>query len=193
MLVPYIVLIELPHKPLPVLMDERYVNTSAAPGTGTGTTIRGSSVSEQPAPPQLSCALCRDRKLKCDKLDPCTNCSSSGVICVPVYRRRLPRGRHAHKNTPWNSSPPPPPSFLGNSNPVPASNVTSPTQTDCLNERIRRLESLLLEAGSTTAGAGQNAAKASEESRELVSEASWLTLLFVHDDHVELIRKTNLN
>ncbi|KAK2596153.1 hypothetical protein QQS21_006430 [Conoideocrella luteorostrata] len=50
------------------------------------------------AVPQLSCALCRDRKLKCDKLDPCTNCTSSGVICVPVYRPRLPRGRHARRS-----------------------------------------------------------------------------------------------
>lgn len=49
------------------------------------------------AVPQLSCALCRDRKLKCDKLDPCTNCTSSGVVCVPVYRPRLPRGRHARR------------------------------------------------------------------------------------------------
>ncbi|KAG6069302.1 hypothetical protein E4U32_000016 [Claviceps aff. humidiphila group G2b] len=48
--------------------------------------------------PQLSCALCRDRKLKCDKLDPCTNCTSSGVVCMPVYRPRLPRGRHARRS-----------------------------------------------------------------------------------------------
>ncbi|KAG5919484.1 hypothetical protein E4U42_006501 [Claviceps africana] len=53
--------------------------------------------------PQLSCALCRDRKLKCDKLDPCTNCTSSGVTCMPVYRPRLPRGRHARRS-PNNSS-----------------------------------------------------------------------------------------
>jgi hypothetical protein len=47
-------------------------------------------------PPQLSCELCRDRKVKCDKLDPCSNCESAGVTCVPIYRHRLPRGRHAH-------------------------------------------------------------------------------------------------
>ncbi|KAG6003598.1 hypothetical protein E4U43_000899 [Claviceps pusilla] len=54
--------------------------------------------------PQLSCALCRDRKLKCDKLDPCTNCTSSGVTCVPVYRPRLPRGRHARRSRENSSS-----------------------------------------------------------------------------------------
>ncbi|KAG5980441.1 hypothetical protein E4U55_004018 [Claviceps digitariae] len=61
--------------------------------------------------PQLSCALCRDRKLKCDKLDPCTNCTSSGVTCSPVYRPRLPRGRHARrsrKNSSSKSTTPPP-------------------------------------------------------------------------------------
>lgn len=45
--------------------------------------------------PHLSCQLCRDRKVKCDKLDPCSNCASAGVICVPIHRLRLPRGRHA--------------------------------------------------------------------------------------------------
>ncbi|KAH8882003.1 hypothetical protein GQ53DRAFT_886358 [Thozetella sp. PMI_491] len=49
-----------------------------------------------PAVPVLSCELCRDRKVKCDKLDPCTNCMSAGVACVPVQRLRLPRGRHVH-------------------------------------------------------------------------------------------------
>ncbi|OOF99071.1 hypothetical protein ASPCADRAFT_163043 [Aspergillus carbonarius ITEM 5010] len=33
------------------------------------------------------------RKVKCDKLDPCTNCQRLGARCVPVERARLPRGR----------------------------------------------------------------------------------------------------
>ncbi|KAI5458808.1 hypothetical protein BGZ63DRAFT_338983, partial [Mariannaea sp. PMI_226] len=48
--------------------------------------------------PQLSCELCRDRKVKCDKLDPCTYCVSHGVECKPVQRLRLPRGRHAPRS-----------------------------------------------------------------------------------------------
>jgi hypothetical protein len=56
--------------------------------------------------PQLSCVLCRDRKLKCDKLEPCSNCTSSGVACVPIYRPRLPRGRHARNVQPKVSTPP---------------------------------------------------------------------------------------
>ncbi|KAK0727595.1 hypothetical protein B0T26DRAFT_672238 [Lasiosphaeria miniovina] len=48
--------------------------------------------------PQLSCELCRERKVKCDKLTPCTTCASAGVVCVPVRRLRLPRGRHARRS-----------------------------------------------------------------------------------------------
>lgn len=44
--------------------------------------------------PQLSCDACRNRKVKCDKLNPCSNCISLGVACIPVHRLRLPRGRH---------------------------------------------------------------------------------------------------
>ncbi|KZF25353.1 hypothetical protein L228DRAFT_236458 [Xylona heveae TC161] len=47
--------------------------------------------------PQLSCELCRERKVKCDKLSPCTNCTKTGVSCIPVYRKRRPRGRHVQK------------------------------------------------------------------------------------------------
>ncbi|KAE8375013.1 hypothetical protein BDV26DRAFT_283830 [Aspergillus bertholletiae] len=42
---------------------------------------------------RLSCELCRQRKVKCDKLNPCTNCQRFGATCVPVERARLPRGR----------------------------------------------------------------------------------------------------
>ncbi|KKK21019.1 hypothetical protein ARAM_005099 [Aspergillus rambellii] len=42
---------------------------------------------------KLTCEMCKRRKVKCDKLHPCTNCRKSNVICVPVERPRLPRGR----------------------------------------------------------------------------------------------------
>ena len=50
--------------------------------------------SHPPTVPQLSCELCHERKVKCDKLEPCTNCKNAGVSCNPVHRKRLPRGRH---------------------------------------------------------------------------------------------------
>ncbi|KAL5042116.1 hypothetical protein BDW71DRAFT_190644 [Aspergillus fruticulosus] len=98
---------------------------------------------EQPVP-QLSCALCRDRKLKCDKLDPCTNCTSSGVACVPIYRPRLPRGRHARPNRQKLSSPttplPPATRRRGDS----GSFTVAPGGTgEDLSSRLDRLESLL--------------------------------------------------
>ncbi|KAE8327559.1 hypothetical protein BDV39DRAFT_192745 [Aspergillus sergii] len=42
---------------------------------------------------RLSCEGCTKRKVKCDRLIPCTNCRSLGTLCIPVERRRLPRGR----------------------------------------------------------------------------------------------------
>jgi hypothetical protein len=42
---------------------------------------------------RLSCEACRQRKVKCDKLSPCTSCVRLGFQCIPVERARLPRGR----------------------------------------------------------------------------------------------------
>ena len=79
------------------------------------------------AVPQLSCELCRERKVKCDKLNPCTNCASAGVPCVPVHRLRLPRGRHAHRSVAIDED---------------------------LKRRIRRLEALINDSGRADAMAG---------------------------------------
>ena len=43
---------------------------------------------------QLSCEVCRERKVRCDKRHPCSTCSTTGATCKPVYRKRLARGRH---------------------------------------------------------------------------------------------------
>ncbi|CAI7644401.1 unnamed protein product [Penicillium glandicola] len=42
---------------------------------------------------RLTCEACRQRKVKCDKSSPCTSCQRLGIVCVPVERARLPRGR----------------------------------------------------------------------------------------------------
>lgn len=39
----------------------------------------------------------RQRKARCDKLNPCSNCRRAGVKCNPVERQRLPRGRSGAK------------------------------------------------------------------------------------------------
>ncbi|CAK7234562.1 hypothetical protein SBRCBS47491_008989 [Sporothrix bragantina] len=77
--------------------------------------------------PQLSCELCRSRKIKCDKLQPCTACASAGAQCVPVYRLRLPRGRHVTQTQSQIKKPPP---------------HTKNGDND-LRRRIRRLEALV--------------------------------------------------
>ena len=54
---------------------------------------------------RLSCEACTKRKVKCDKLIPCTNCQASGVLCVPVERRRRPRGRSRRPEN-WSTQAP---------------------------------------------------------------------------------------
>ena len=41
----------------------------------------------------LSCVSCRQRKVKCDKAQPCSACQRSKIDCVFPPRLRLPRGR----------------------------------------------------------------------------------------------------
>ena len=53
-----------------------------------------------------SCELCRRRKVRCDKTDPCTTCRRAGLQCVYVPRPRLSRGRNGGrpKGTPdWRA------------------------------------------------------------------------------------------
>ncbi|PHH90412.1 hypothetical protein CDD83_3786 [Cordyceps sp. RAO-2017] len=78
------------------------------------------------ATPQLSCELCRERKIRCDKLEPCTNCTSSGLVCVPIFRRRQPRGRHVKRLRGLSAAGPAPPSA-----PPPAAAATTAEQGAC--------------------------------------------------------------
>lgn len=42
----------------------------------------------------LSCTSCRQRKVKCDRSDPCDQCLKLGIECIfPTRRIRAPRGR----------------------------------------------------------------------------------------------------
>lgn len=42
---------------------------------------------------RLSCRQCQARKRRCDKRSPCASCELAGMQCVPLQRKRLPRGR----------------------------------------------------------------------------------------------------
>ncbi|KAI1416689.1 hypothetical protein F5Y13DRAFT_177688 [Hypoxylon sp. FL1857] len=93
----------------------------ATPASQVSDTSNGRN---RPSVPQLSCELCRKRKIKCDKSSPCSNCVKSDVACVPVYRKRLPRGRHVNPRS-----------------------STALSGSDELRDRIRRLEALVSTMG----------------------------------------------
>lgn len=91
--------------------------------------------------PQLSCDLCRERKVKCDKLDPCTNCTAAGVTCRTIYRNRLPRGRHARSST--EDLDPPASRATGQAREDGAAAAAQAANQE-LRERIESLETLIL-------------------------------------------------
>ncbi|KAJ0419488.1 hypothetical protein BJY00DRAFT_153260 [Aspergillus carlsbadensis] len=100
--------------------------------------------------PQLSCMSCKDRKLKCNRLVPCGNCASHGVVCVPVYRRRLPRGRYAH-TTRRNSSP-----SKCDKQTQESQQASLKTSSYGLDEKDLRLEGFITGLGAITTASGEN-------------------------------------
>jgi hypothetical protein len=74
-----------------------------------------------------SCVTCRRRKVRCDRRDPCANCTRQNIDCHFPVTGRLPRRR-------------PPPS--GNA----ASGTAAYKQSELLN-RLRRLEAVVTELG----------------------------------------------
>lgn len=52
----------------------------------------------------VSCQFCRSKKLKCDRRQPCSNCSARGVTCQPVARHtpQTPRDDKQHSPFPEN-------------------------------------------------------------------------------------------
>lgn len=85
--------------------------------------------------PRLSCELCRERKVRCDKAIPhCTTCVKAGMACVPVYRKRYSRGRHAPRRNVGPQA----------RRTVPAAEaVPQQMEGDDLQDRVRRLECLI--------------------------------------------------
>jgi hypothetical protein len=58
-----------------------------------------------PTPKLRSCVTCRSRKVRCDKLSPCSNCRRANIACVfpsadrpPRWARRLERTNTAASN-----------------------------------------------------------------------------------------------
>ncbi|KAI0101980.1 hypothetical protein F4776DRAFT_676195 [Hypoxylon sp. NC0597] len=103
----------------------------------------------RPPVPQLSCELCRKRKIKCDKSSPCSNCVKSDAACVPVYRKRLPRGRHVN---PRSSA------VLNNA--------------DELRDRIRKLEALVSTMGGPPDSSAVNVSSKPDSATQVSPETA---------------------
>lgn len=52
--------------------------------------LSGTMQSRRPRQVPVSCQLCRSMKLKCNREQPCSNCSSRGITCEPAYRASHP-------------------------------------------------------------------------------------------------------
>ena len=130
------------------------VRATAAP-TAPGTTMASSSTSpsaeaSRPLKPR-SCVVCRSRRVRCDKLSPCSNCRRANIECVVPSNDRPPRWarRLEHLTNATSVSP--------NTEPPPSNQATGQVM-----ERLRNLEGLVKElsgqleqassAASTAAG-----------------------------------------
>lgn len=49
----------------------------------------------------VSCQFCRSKKLKCDRRQPCSNCSARGVTCQPVARHPLQAPQDDKRQSPF--------------------------------------------------------------------------------------------
>lgn len=66
--------------------------------TPTSPAVQTPAAQAHPHSHSHACVLCARRKVKCDKVDPCTNCRKAGVPCAyasPVPQPRRPRKRAA--------------------------------------------------------------------------------------------------
>ncbi|OAL38211.1 hypothetical protein AYO20_02663 [Fonsecaea nubica] len=87
-----------------------------------------------PTPKLRSCLVCRNRKVRCDKQSPCSNCRRANIACVTPATDRPPRwARRLHQLT--NKAP-----VLN----TPATQDANP-DLDKVMERVRNLELLVKE------------------------------------------------
>ena len=68
--------------------------------TSTGLLARADPKARDPSELKpLSCTNCRQRKIKCDKSNPCSACKRSGTDCVFPKRIRVPRGQQGARHS----------------------------------------------------------------------------------------------
>lgn len=79
--------------PNPHTQIQTQAATSSSPPTGS-TQFRGSGQQQE-----YSCVLCKQRKVRCDRGNPCTGCVRAGVSCVPGSRQPYKRRKRVHSQS----------------------------------------------------------------------------------------------
>ncbi|KAL9945810.1 hypothetical protein D7B24_009319 [Verticillium nonalfalfae] len=64
---------------------------AAVPAQVSASPSEDSTKSSAPASKLRSCVVCRSRKVRCDKLSPCSNCRRAGIPCTVASSDRPPR------------------------------------------------------------------------------------------------------
>ncbi|KAL9595960.1 MAG: hypothetical protein Q9219_006120 [cf. Caloplaca sp. 3 TL-2023] len=88
-------------QPLPVIGDTASNTTAYTTSTTNTATTNSSSTTPPSVPPNkakaLSCGTCRERKVRCDKNQPCSTCQRAKVPCIFPSAKRLPRKRQGER------------------------------------------------------------------------------------------------
>jgi hypothetical protein len=114
-------------------LDAEKDATSPLVTGATSTSIRDGNTPSRKTPLKLrSCAVCRSRRVRCDKQSPCSNCRRAGITCVYPSPNRPPR---------WARC------FEASTGKAAASSDSAPRDTDPnigdVTDRLRDLESLI--------------------------------------------------
>lgn len=122
--------------------------SAASPDVGADGSASASEKSaklDTPAPKLRSCVVCRRRKVRCDKADPCSNCRRGRIACVYPSSDRPPRwARRLERTTADAASP--------TAKPPQDADPQGPHVT----ERLRNLESLVRELSGQLAANAAN-------------------------------------
>lgn len=82
----------------PESISERQVRPSKSASAAPTTSPQRNARSSQRRKHMLSCIECRQKKVKCDKADPCSRCVRVGTVCVPSPPSGAPRGRNGGRH-----------------------------------------------------------------------------------------------
>lgn len=113
-----------------------------------------------PTPRLRSCVTCRSRKVRCDKLSPCSNCRRANIACVVPSNDRPPRWARRLERISNDAA--------SNAQGVQAAD----SQVSHVMERLRTLESLVKElssqleqarAAATSAAGGSSGANSTQD------------------------------